>query len=70
MLTYQDVVLGLSALANLFLTYQLYLKKKKRPLSQSAQEVLHDMTRPGGAILAIEIMNPEHIFLRSPRDLK
>lgn len=37
-------------------------------LDVSAQDLIHDMTRRGHAIVRIEILDPSSILLRSPRD--
>lgn len=70
MLTYQDVFLGFSVLTNAYLIYKTYQQKKRRPLSRSAQELLHDLSKPGGAVLHVEVIDQSAIFLRSPRDIK
>lgn len=40
---------------------------KNPPKSIEAQQILHDITAPGGAVLRITPISAENIFLRSPR---
>ncbi len=44
----------------------LVADQAKRPKSVEAEELLHDLTR-GVAIVRISPMNPDELFLRSPR---
>jgi hypothetical protein len=41
-------------------------KIRKRKADITAQEMLHDIMS-GGAILKIQVINPENLILRSPR---
>jgi len=43
-------------------------KKNKDPrLDLTAQDLLHDLTRRGVAILKVEVIDPSRLMLRSPR---
>lgn len=56
-----------SVLAN---AYQLYLARKPRKIVKydlSAQQLLHDLTRHGGAVVKVDVINPADLLLRSPR---
>lgn len=70
MISPADLVLGslllLSLAANLALFVLFKRSKKIRPLSITAEELLHDLTR-GVAIVRMELINQQDLFLRSPR---
>ncbi len=62
--------LALSLAGNGLLTYLLRTNKKKKPEPVpdiTAQELLHDLTRQGSAVLRIQVLNTADILLRSPR---
>lgn len=50
----------------LFLYMRERRKTRKRKADITAQEMLHDIMA-GGAILKIQVINPENLILRSPR---
>ncbi len=70
MITPVDLVFGLfagfSLAANLAQYFLSKRSNKKRPLSISAEEIVHDLTR-GIAVVRIERISQEDLFLRSPR---
>ena len=41
--------------------------KKTRKYDLTAQDLLHDLTRRGAAILKVEVIDPANLMLRSPR---
>ncbi len=50
----------------------LLLEKTKRNVATrkpdlTAQDLLHDLTRRGAAILKVEVLDPANLLLRSPR---
>lgn len=51
------------------LSFLLYRSKKRPPkkLSTTAEELLHEFTRNGSAVLRVQVIDQEQIFLRSPR---
>ena len=69
------MIFALAFILTLSLTFNAYLyliirklnaQPPKRVLTVEAQQVLHDLTR-GAAIVKITPVNPEEIFLRSPK---
>lgn len=42
-------------------------KIKEPKLDITAQDLLHDLTRRGGAVLKVEVIDPTNLLLRSPR---
>lgn len=42
------------------------IESQKKPLTMDAQQLLHDITH-GGALVKITPMNPEDLYLRSPK---
>lgn len=61
------VLLVVSVCANAFQVYVARANKKKPRLDVSAQDLLHDLTRRGGAVLRVEVIDPTNLMLRSPR---
>lgn len=61
-----SLVAGLSLAINAALYHLLKKSKKQRPLSRSAEELMHDLTA-GVALVRIERVDPGDVFLRSPR---
>lgn len=61
------VGLGVSLGGNAFQTYLLRINKKKPRLDTSALDLLHDLTRRGGAVLKVEVIDPANLLLRSPK---
>lgn len=59
-------LLGLSVAANVGLGIYIASFKRRAPLSKSAEELLHDMTR-GQALIRVTRVDPDDVFLRSPR---
>jgi hypothetical protein len=53
--------------ALLFLLVKQHKSPRKPQLSLSAEDLLHDLTRSGGAVLRVEVINPANLMLRSPR---
>ncbi len=53
--------------ANAFQAYVTKNIKKKPALDVSAQDLLHDLTRRGGAVLRVEVIDPTNLMLRSPK---
>ncbi len=47
----------------------LLLKPRKtaKRYDATAQDLLHDLTRRGAAILKVEVLDPANLLLRSPR---
>lgn len=62
-------LLALSVLVNLLLTY-LYIRKNKTTVTHSidARELLRELLS-GSALLKIQVVDKDSIFLRSPKDL-
>ena len=68
-------IAAVSVAAAVFISYWLIktdpraLSPKKKPpaLSIDAQQLLHDLTRNGAAVVKIEVVDPSGIMLRSPR---
>lgn len=62
---------GLMLAANVALAVLLARALKKPPPKETfdvtAQDLLHDLTRRGAAILRVEVIDPTHLMLRSPR---
>ncbi len=53
---------------NGFLAYRLRTSRRStRKLDISAQDLLHDLTRKGSAILKVDVIDAENLLLRSPR---
>ncbi len=66
------LVAATSAALNLaFVAFEIYkhLRKKKIPprLDQNAQDLLHDLTHRGNALLKIEILDAANFFIRRPQ---
>lgn len=66
-----EPILGAALVASLALNgFLIYLakslRKKPRP-DLTAQELLHDLTRRGHAVLQVQVIDPEQIFLRRPQ---
>lgn len=62
--------LTVSVLANLLLVFLLHRQKKtprKPQLSMGAEDLLHDLTKSGSAILRVEVIDPANLYLRRPR---
>lgn len=45
----------------------LQQRKKEKKLTKDAQELLHDLTAHGNALVRLERIAPADVFLRSPR---
>lgn len=61
------VALSLSLAANA-MQAKRYRESKKKPVpTTSAEDLLHDLTRRGFAVLRVEVVDPDNLFLRSPR---
>lgn len=61
------LLLAFSLSGNAFLAFQLrQVKKKPRPTT-GAEDLLHDLTRRGSAVIRVEVIDPANIFLRSPK---
>jgi len=64
----QTVGLALSLSGNVALTTLLLFRAKKKPptpkLDLTAQDLLHDLTRRGFAVLKLDVIDPESILLR------
>lgn len=61
-----EILLGLALLGYLPLIV-LLVKSRKKPVPKydaTAQELLHDLTRRDGAVLRIDVINPDSILLR------
>ena len=68
-MTILEIVLATSLAANLAALVGLVILKRRKPGSgrtfdATAQDLLHDLTTRGGAVLRIEVINPESIILR------
>jgi hypothetical protein len=67
------LLLGASVLGNVGLAYfVIKLRKSKRKdqtprYDVSAQDLIHDVTRRGQAVVRMEVLDPSAFFLRSPR---
>lgn len=62
-------VSSLFFLISCLLAVLLYRSRKRPPkrLSDSAEDLLHDLTKRGSAVLRVQVIDPEQIFLRSPK---
>jgi len=61
------ILLGVSLLLVAVLAYLLRTKKPPKRLDVTAQDLLHDLTRTGTAVLRVEVIDPANLLLRSPR---
>jgi len=64
-----SALLLLSAVGNGALATLLYRRKRQKrepTLSLSAEDLLHDLTR-GPAVIRVEVIDAQNLFLRSPR---
>jgi hypothetical protein len=61
-------ILVASIAANAFQAHQARQLKRKPKLDLTAQDLLHDLTRRGGAMLRVEVIDPANLMLRSPRE--
>jgi len=61
------ILLGVSLLLVAVLAYLLRTKKPPKRLDVTAQDLLHDLTRNGTAVLRVEVIDPANLLLRSPR---
>lgn len=61
------LLLGISLAVLAFLAYLLRSKKPTRRLDMTAQDLLHDLTQRGAAILKVEVIDAANLLLRSPR---
>jgi hypothetical protein len=61
------VVLLISLAGNAFQAYLARNTRKKPRLDLSAQELLHDLTRRGGAVVKVEVIDAANLLLRSPK---
>jgi hypothetical protein len=67
--TYALACLAIALIASLGINTFLLIKAKKTPKpSYTAEMLMHDLTR-GQAVIRIERVAPEDIFLRSPKSL-
>lgn len=61
-------LLGSSLVGNGVLAFVLLRpRKKKQKYDLTAQDLLHDLTRRGQAILRVEVIDAANLMLRSPR---
>ena len=70
MLYFIPSFLAVSVLANAILVFLLHKQKKtprKPQLSMGAEDLLHDLTKSGSAILRVEVIDPAQLYLRRPR---
>jgi hypothetical protein len=58
--------LMLSSLSNVILAWFLFGRKKQKPLTTDAAQILSDILK-GGTLVHIVRVAPEDVFLRSPR---
>lgn len=56
----------LSLVANTVMAWLIYSRKRQKPLTTEAHELLADLLR-GGALVRVVRVAPEDVFLRSPR---
>ncbi len=61
-----DSVTEAKVQANLDVSEAVKAAKKERPLTISAEDLLHDLTR-GPAVIKVEVIDAKNLFLRSPR---
>ena len=62
--------LAFSLVCNALLLFFLHRQKKtprKPQLSMSAEDLLHDLTRRGTAVLKVEVIDPANLYLRRTR---
>lgn len=60
-------IFAVSFVCNLALGVWLLRVRKKPAASYEAQQLLHDLTKKGGAILKIEVVDASNLFLWSAR---
>lgn len=68
--TFLASFLAVSAILNATLAILLRKQKKtprKPQLSLSAEDLLHDLTRSGSAVVRLEVIDPANLFLRRGR---
>lgn len=63
------IALGVSAFANV-LAVVVILKLRKKPqkkLEITAEDLLHDLTKRGAAVVRVSVIDPSNLLLRSPK---
>ncbi len=60
-------LLSASVTLNIGLAIWSWRRKPKKKFDVSAQDLLHDLTRRGAAVLKIDVIDQENLLLRSPR---
>ncbi len=61
------VALGLSVACNIYLALSLKRSGRKPKPTLTAEQLLHDLTHRGAAMVRLEVIDPTHLFLRSPK---
>lgn len=61
------MLLASSILLNLWQFHAIRRKRRSPAPTLDAQDLLHDLTARGAAILKVEVINPANLMLRSPR---
>jgi hypothetical protein len=67
-LTWLFIVLTLASSAGNAYLFRQTKKQKKQSQSQDATMLMHHLTRRGAAVIKVTVVDPQDIFLRSPRD--
>ncbi len=61
------LLLGVSLVVVAVLAYFLMARKPQKKLDVSAQDLLHDLSRHGNAVIKVEVIDAANLLLRSPR---
>ena len=61
------LILLISAPLNVYLFARLRQAKKKPAPTYDAQDLLHDLTQRGQAVLRVQVIDAANLMLRSPR---
>ncbi len=61
------LLLGIALAVVAVLGYLVRSKKPPRRYDLTAQDLLHDLTHRGSAILKVEVIDAANLMLRSPR---
>lgn len=62
-----SLLLGLSVCANVFQLFMLRNAKKRPKPTLAAEDLLHDLTAHGHAVIKVNVIDPANILLRSPK---
>jgi len=60
---FKDVFFIVSLIANAFLAYRLFKSPATLQKTTDAKDLIHDLTRRGQAVVKIEVLDPEGMFI-------